>query len=144
MINNSKFIYTIYIRTSPERIWAAITNPFLCKQFWGYENVSDWKEGSTWKHLADDNKRSIKFIGKILKVTPKELMLTWADFNNIEDTSQVTFKIYTVKEAVCLKVIHTNFQVGSKMQEQIKDGWPRVLSSLKSFLETGKALKTWN
>ncbi len=71
-------------------------------------------------------------------------MLTWTDPDNLEDNSRVTFKIGTAKEAVCLKVMHDNFKVGSKMPEMVKDGWPRVLSSMKSYLETGRALITWD
>ena len=144
MINHSKFIYITYIRTTPERIWAAITNPHLTKQFWGYENISDWKEGSPWKHVDNYNKRTVKLVGKILRITPKELILTWASPTNLEDSSQVTFKIKSIKEAVCLQVTHNNFKIGSKTPDMIKDGWPRVLSSMKSFLETGRALITWD
>jgi uncharacterized protein YndB with AHSA1/START domain len=144
MNNSSKFIYIIYIRTTQERIWAAITNPHLTRQFWGHENISDWKEGSKWQHIADDNKRTIKLVGKIIKFRPKELMLTWANPANLEDNSHVTFKIEHTKEAICLKVIHSDFKVGSKMLDMIKIGWPRVLSSMKSFLETGRALITWD
>ena len=144
MINNSKFIYIIYIRTTPERVWAAITNPHLTKQFWGHENISDWKEGSTWKHIADDNKRTVKLVGEVLKVRPRELVLTWADPSNLEDNSHVSFKMELAKEAVCLKVTHNNFKVGSKISDRVKDGWPRVLSSMKSFLETGRGLITWS
>ena len=145
MINSSKFIYIIHIRTTPERIWAAITNPHLTRQFWGHENISDWKEGSDWQHVEVYHRPKLKLVGEVIKAVPQKLLiLTWADPHNLPDNSQVTFEIKCAKDVVCLKVIHNNFKVGSKMFGRIKDGWPRVLSSMKSFLETGRPLITWN
>ena len=145
MINSSKFIYIIHIRTTPERIWAAITNPHLTRQFWGHENISDWQEGSDWRHVADGNKPTVKLVGEVIKAVPQRLLiLTWADPRDLQDNSRVTFDIESIDDAVRLRVIHKNFKVGSKMFERIKDGWPRVLSSMKSFLETGRPLITWN
>ncbi len=79
--------------------------------------------------------------GKVVEsVPPRHLVLTWADPANEADVSRVTFEIEPVGDEVRLDVIHGNFQPGSDMVKRVSGGWPRVLSSLKSFLETGKGL----
>ena len=143
-LNNSKFVYIIYIRTTPERIWDSITKPELTRQYWGYENISEWKLGYDWQHVFADNKRKLKQIGEVIKVIPRKLLrLSWVDPHNLNDSSQVTFEIESIN-GIRLKVTHNNFKSGSKMFEQIKDRWPKVLFSMKSFLENGKPLITWN
>ena len=67
-------------------------------------------------------------------------MLSWADPDNIKDISRVTYEIEIVKDTVCLTVTHDQLKAGSKMPGRVNGGWPRVLSSLKTFLETGKGL----
>jgi uncharacterized protein YndB with AHSA1/START domain len=74
-------------------------------------------------------------------VPPKRLVLTWAEPGNEADVSRVTFQIEPVEDEVRLDVIHGEFNPGSDMVQRVSGGWPRVLSSLKSFLETGKPLK---
>jgi uncharacterized protein YndB with AHSA1/START domain len=137
-----ELIYTTYIRTTPEKLWNAITNPEFARQYWGgNENVSDWKPGSNWMHVTGDAERLIRVTGKVVEsVPPKRLVLTWADPANEADVSCVTFEIEPVDDTVRLDVIHGDFQPGSDMVNKVSGGWPRVLSSLKSFLETGHAL----
>lgn len=140
---NADFSYTTYIKTTPEKIWNAITEPKLTTQYWGHKNVSDWKKGSAWQHVAEDGK-SVKLVGEVLESVPsKRLVLSWADPADKTDNSRVTFGIEPVEDMVRLNVIHGNFKANSTMPERIAIGWPRVLSSMKSFLETGKPLKTW-
>ncbi|HWD21426.1 MAG TPA: SRPBCC family protein [Verrucomicrobiae bacterium] len=142
-MTNPEFIYTTYIRTTPEKVWNAITNPEFTRQYWGgYENVSDWKPGSKWAHVANDAARSVMVGGKVEESVPlKRLVLTWASPSNEADVSRVTFEIEAIEDMVRLNVIHGDFKPGSDMKEKISGGWPRVLSSLKSLLETGAALK---
>ncbi len=145
MTYNSKFIYSIYIRATPKMIWDAITNPKIALKYWRHANISSWSQGSTWTHVANDNGSTVMLVGEVLEVVPHKLLaLTWIDPADIEDKSCVTFKIERIKEAACLKVTHSNFKIKSKMFENIKIGWPRVLSSMKSYLETGKALIIWD
>jgi uncharacterized protein YndB with AHSA1/START domain len=135
-----KLVYTTYIRSTPKKTWDAITKPEFTRQYWaGIANVSDWKKGSPWQHLADGNEVWIQ--GEVVESTPpKRLVLTWADPDALKDKSRVTFEIEPIQDMVCLTVTHDNFKTGSKMAGKVALGWPRVLSSLKSFLETGQGL----
>jgi uncharacterized protein YndB with AHSA1/START domain len=138
---NPEFVYTTYIKTTPEKLWAAITNPEFTRQYWGHDNISDWKKGSDWKHSSADGKTT-KIVGKVVESTPsKRLVLTWASPENRSDESQVVFDISTVEDMCRLEIVHS--KLSAKMGTAVSNGWPRVLSSLKSFLETGKALSTW-
>lgn len=142
IMTKPELVYTTYIRTTPEKLWNAITNPEFARQYWGgNENVSDWKPGSKWVHVTGDEQRAIRVTGKVVEsVPPKRLVLTWADPANEADVSRVTFEIEPIGDEVRLDVIHGDFKPGSDMVQKVSGGWPRVLSSLKSFLETGKAL----
>ena len=135
-------IYTTYIKTTPEKLWAAITNPEFARQYWGGNaNISDWKKGSTWQHVAKDKNDAVYVVGKVLESTPsKQLVLSWAEPANTADESRVTFNIEPVADMVRLVVTHGNFKPGSMMADKVAGGWPLVLSSLKSYLETGNAI----
>ena len=135
-----KLVYTTLIRTTPKKLWAAITKPEFTRQYWGeMTNVSDWKKGSKWEHHNPDHE--VWVTGKVVEsIPPKRLVLTWADPDDLADKSRVTFEIETIEDMVCLTVTHGNFKAGSTMAGKVSWGWPRVLSSMKSFLETGKGL----
>lgn len=136
-----EFIYTTYIRATPQKVWDAITTPEFTRQYWGADNVSDWKPGSKWQHVINDEKRSIRIVGKVVEsVPPERLVLTWADPGDESDVSRVTFEIEPLDDMVRLNVIHGDFKPGSEMVNKVSKGWPRVLSSLKSLLETGQSL----
>ena len=133
-------VYSTFIRTTPKKLWAAITKPEFTRQYWGgMTNVSDWKKGSKWEHHNPENE--VWITGKVVEsVLPKRLVLTWADPDDLKDRSRVTFEIEKIEDMVCLTVTHDSFKDGSKMAGKVAGGWPRVLSSLKTFLETGKGL----
>jgi uncharacterized protein YndB with AHSA1/START domain len=143
----TKFVYVTYISSSPDRIWQALTEPAITRQYWAHENVSDWKPGSKWEHVRDDDARTIALTGKVIESDPpKRLILTWADPADAADTTKhtrVTFELEPVEKMVRLTVTHDQLEEGSETQRKIVNGWPRVLSSLKSFLETGQPLDTW-
>lgn len=135
-----KLVYKTYIRSTQEKTWDAISKPEFTRQYWnGMANVSDWKKGSKWEHLNPDNE--IWITGEVVECTPPtRLVLTWADPDDLEDKSRVIFEIEKIEDLVCLTVTHDQFKAGSKMVDKVSSGWPRVLSSMKSFLETGKGL----
>lgn len=134
------FVYTTYIKSTPEKVWHAITTPEFTRQYWGQQLVSDWKTGSEWRMLRDSDS-SLNVIGKVLEsMPPNHLVLSWAEADKLTDESQVVFEIETVEDFVRLNVTHS--QLSSYMSGRISQGWPRVLASLKSILETGKALST--
>ena|SRR5579864_1269736 len=146
-MKGEKFVYVTYIATTPERVWEALVDGRLTRQYWGHENVSDWKEGSQWQHVADDGKGTVKLVGEVLEShPPRRLVMTWAEPADAADKarhSRVAMDIEAVGDMVRLTITHDELEAGSDMLRGITDGWPRVLSSLKSFLETGKPLKTW-
>ena len=136
------FVYTTYIKTTPEKLWKAITNPEFARQYWGgHVNVSDWKKGSTWRHEDTNNGNALRLGGEVLEIAPpKRLVLSWVDPQDATDASRVSFDIDVVAGLVRLVITHGGFKVESEMAGKVSMGWPLVLSSLKSFLETGEAI----
>jgi uncharacterized protein YndB with AHSA1/START domain len=146
-MNPAEFVYVVYIATTPEAVWKALTEGDVTRKYWGHENISDWRVGSRWDHRPADGTGKVLLTGKVLEIVPpRRLVLTWAEPADAADAtkhSRVTFEIEPVADMVRLTVTHDELEAGSKMQRSIAEGWPRVLSSLKSFLETGRALDTW-
>lgn len=144
-MDKPSFVYTTYIRSTPKKVWAAITEPKFTRQYWaGASNVSDWKKGSRWEHVFAEEKDPVAVTGQVLESSPpKRLVLSWIDPDNTKDKSRVTIEIQPDGEMVCLVVTHDNFQAKSDMVRKVSSGWPRVLSSLKSFLETGEGLEVF-
>ena len=137
----TKFVYVTYIVSTPEKIFAAITRPEIARQYWGHENVSDWQTGSDWQHVRADAERPVRIVGKVLACDPpRRLVLTWASPADPAAHSRVTCEIEPFENMARLTVTHDELPAGSKMASDIGNGWPRVLSSLKSFLETGHGL----
>lgn len=146
-MTSEKFVYVTYIAATPEKVWKALLDGEMTRQYWGRENVSDWKPGSKWEHRRFDEARTVDLVGKVVEcVPPRRLVMTWADLADAADTtkhSRVAIDIETVGDMVRLTVTHDEFTPGTDMLRKISNGWPRVLSSLKSFLETGRPLNTW-
>ena len=139
-----EFVYVTYIRSTAEKVFDAITKPEIARQYWQHENVSDWKPGSRWEHVRSNDERAVRLIGDVVECDPpKRLIMTWAGASDYEDRSshsRVTFDIEPFEDMVRLTVTHDELQSGSEMAAGISQGWPRVLSSLKSLLETGEAI----
>lgn len=141
---NPDQIYTTYIRTTPEKLWAALTNPEFTRQYWfGNTHVSDFKKGSAWQHVGTESK-NVFVQGKVLESNPpKSLALSWAEPAAPKNESRVDFVIEPIEEGmVKLTVTHSGFEKDSEMARKVGGGWPLVLSSLKSFLETGNGFTT--
>lgn len=139
----TSFVYVTYIRSTPEKVFEAITKPEVARRYWGHENISDWKPGSRWEHVRDNDERTIELVGDVVEVSPpSRLVVTWANASQSADPaaySRVTFEIEKQHEdMIRLTVTHDELEAGSGMAKGISKGWPVVLSSLKSFLETGR------
>jgi len=142
-VSNDKFVYVTYIATTPQKVWDAIVKGELTRQYWKHENISDWKPGSKWQQVADDGKRTVKLVGQVLEsVQNKRLAMTWGEIAAADKAKQsrVTIDIETDGNMVRMTVTHE--ELAPEMWQKISQGWPRVLSSLKSFLETGVPLDT--
>ncbi|CAN7183853.1 SRPBCC family protein [Brevundimonas sp. LjRoot202] len=138
------FVYVTYIASTAEKVFEAITRPELARRYWGHENVSDWKPGSKWEHVRANDERTVELVGEVVETSPPtRLVITWANASQAADPdaySRVTFDIEPYDDMVRLTVSHDELQAGSGMANGVQKGWPVVLSSLKSFLETGRGL----
>lgn len=140
---SASFIYVTYIRATPEQVFEAIIKPEIALRYWGHANVSDdWQPGSTWKHVRASDANVVDLAGTVLESDPpRRLVLSWSNESQQHDpahTSTVAFDIEPALDGVKLTVTHTDLQPGSGMLAGISKGWPMVLSSLKSLLETGQ------
>jgi uncharacterized protein YndB with AHSA1/START domain len=140
----TSFVYVTYIRSTPQKVFEAITRPEIARRFWGHENVSDWKPGSSWQHVRANEQRTVELVGKVIEVAPPtRLVITWANASQADDPasySRVRFDIAAYEDMVRLTVTHDELEAGSGMAKGIQQGWPIVLSSLKSLLETGQGI----
>lgn len=143
-MNKAKQVYVTYIRSTPEKVWDAITNPEMTRQYWGYNQASEWKPGAAWEHRRISDPSVAHVAGQVIETAPpKRLVVTWAnaaDVNNPDKVSRVTFELENLEDVVCLTVTHSELEPESDMLRGISRGWPLVLSSLKSLLETGKPI----
>jgi uncharacterized protein YndB with AHSA1/START domain len=143
--DNQDFVYVTYIKTSPEKLWDALTKPEFTRQYWfGIDVACEWKIGSPMTYLKDGE---AMVQGKVLAADrPKLLSYTFREAKgdaSHEPPTKVTLEIEPElgTETVRLTVTHTDFVPDSKHRPKISGGWPAVLSGLKSFLETGKTLQ---
>ena len=140
--------FVTFIASTPEKVWNALIDPAETRKYWQHENRSDWKPGSRWEHYDPYGEQSIDLVGKVAEFTPpSRMVLTWAfaeDEGREGAHSRVTFTVEPCRGVVRLAVAHEKLEPGSEMEEGIVDGWPKVLSSLKTLLETGAPLpKLW-
>jgi uncharacterized protein YndB with AHSA1/START domain len=140
----TSFVYVTYILSTPEKVFEAITKPDIARRYWGHENVSDWNPGSGWEHIRASDERTVELVGKVIEVSPPtRLVISWANASQAADPasySRVTFEIEEYENMVRLTVAHDELEADSGMAKGISKGWPVILSSLKSFLETGRGL----
>ncbi len=140
----TSFAYTTYVLSTPQKVFEAITKADIARRYWGHENVSDWKPGSKWEHIRANDERTVELVGQVIEVSPpSRLVISWANASQASDPasySRVTFEIEEYESMARLIVTHDGLKAGSGMENGIKKGWPIVLSSLKSFLETGRSI----
>jgi uncharacterized protein YndB with AHSA1/START domain len=141
---SEKFVYVIYIRTTPEMLWDALTKPEFTRAYWCETwQDSDWKAGSPWRLMIPDGR--VGDSGEVLEIErPHRLVLSWRnEFTAMKEEgySRATFDLEPVGATVKLTVTHEIEQEGSKFIAGVSKGWPHILSSLKSLLETGHALE---
>jgi uncharacterized protein YndB with AHSA1/START domain/DNA-binding transcriptional ArsR family regulator len=142
MADRPSYVYVTYIESSPERVWAALTDPDLTAQYWGHSNVSDWQPGSAWEHRRTDGSGLADVAGTVLEsAPPRRLVITFdpPGDRTPPGPSTVTFDIEPYHEIVRLTVTHQNLADEAALQA-ISAGWPAVLANLKSLLETGHVL----
>jgi uncharacterized protein YndB with AHSA1/START domain len=143
-MDKPSFVYVTYIAATAEAVWNAIVDPKIAAPYWGNVNLSDWKIGSKWEHRDGDANGKLRLVGNVVEVEPyTRLVMTWAfpeDANDIRKHSRVTFDIKPLDNVVRLTVTHVDLEAGSRMHDGISEGWPKVLSSMKSYLEHGEAL----
>jgi uncharacterized protein YndB with AHSA1/START domain len=141
-MSKPQFVYVVYIASTPDKVFKALTDKKMSEQYWfGFAVTSDWKVGSSFSLVKDGR---VMDTGKVLICDPpRRLSYTFhPEHSGVENEkpSCVTFELEEVNGQVRLTMVHDDFEDGSKVFGMIQIGWPSVLSSLKSLLETGKAL----
>tara|TARA_R110000772_G_scaffold41803_6_gene97413 strand:- start:861 stop:1364 length:504 start_codon:yes stop_codon:yes gene_type:complete len=138
------FVYTIFIAASAEKVWNGLIDREMTKAYWGHYNESDWKQGSRWDHVRSDGSGKIDTRGRIIEIDPpRKMVWSWAfdsDADNPAKLSIVTYELVPLGPDTKLTVIHSELEPGSDMDKGVREGWPAVLSNLKSLLEAGKTL----
>jgi uncharacterized protein YndB with AHSA1/START domain/DNA-binding transcriptional ArsR family regulator len=159
-MSSPAFSYTTFIRTTPAQLWQGLTDPAFTRRYWGgTEFETDWKKGSTMTLRNGDLDLEVSDPEQIvLESDPyRRLSYTWHTFTDdwarayhiddefyarvaAERRSRVTFDIEDLGRLVKLTVVHDGFDPGSAVLEGVSGGWPAIISSLKSLLETGEVL----
>ena len=140
-MSKPSFVYVTYIRSTPEKVWQALTDPVTMRKYWfGAFAETDWKPGSPWTLKFDDGR--VADAGEILEAEPpKRLVIRWRNEwkpeIKAEGWSRCTMTIEPHQGAVQLTIRHELEGEGTKFIEAVSGGWPRILSNLKSLLETG-------
>ena len=141
---DSTFIYVTYIRTTPEELWRALTTPEFVSRYWlGATAEAEWRKGGAWKLVFADGR--VADAGEIVDFEPPRLLAIkwrneWSEEFKAEGWSMCTMKLEQVDQAVKLTVSHTMPRENAKFIGAVGGGWPRILSNLKSLLETGQVV----
>jgi uncharacterized protein YndB with AHSA1/START domain len=142
-MSKPEYIYVVYIQASCEKVWDALIDPEMNKEYWGRHcNISDWKVGSRWEHADYDDRTQVRVAGTVIESNrPHRLVLTWAAPEHLGDPDKMSKVTFTIEEqfgSSKLTVIHS--ELDTEMLKAISGGWPPILSSLKTLLETGESL----
>ncbi len=145
-ILNSSFDYVTYIRTTPEKLWEAITDNRFIRQYWfGAITQCEWKKGSSWRMLHPDGR--LMDSGEILEIDPpRRIVIRWQNEWHpefmAEGPSRCTIELVPMDSAVKLTITHEMERADSKFIAAISAAWPLTLSNLKSLLEAGEIAVT--
>ncbi len=140
--DRSRFVYVTYIRTSAAKLWEALTEPRFIRQYWFDTIVEcEWKVGAPWKMVRGDG--ALTDSGEILEIDPPRRMVIrwrneWSPELKAEGASRCTIELEPVDQSVKLTITHEIERPGSKFIDAVSGGWPRIMSNLKSLLETGE------
>lgn len=144
--NQSSFVYVTFVRTTPERLWSALTTADFMKEYWfGVHFKTAWKAGAQWEMVYPDGR--VTDSGEIEEFDPpKQLVLKWRHELRpelkAEGFARCTISLEPISDAVKLTITHTINRADSKLIEAVSGGWPQILSNLKSLIETGKVVLT--
>jgi uncharacterized protein YndB with AHSA1/START domain len=144
--DQSEFVYVTFIRTTPEKLWSALTDANQMKEYWfGMHIHTEWRAGAEWQMVFPDGR--VADTGEILELErPKRIQLKWRnEFRpelKAEGFALCTMDLEPVGAAVRLTITHSIERAESKFILAVSGGWPKVLSNLKSLLETGQIVLT--
>ncbi len=145
MSDRPSFVYVVYIASTPDKVWRALTDGEFTREYWGGRSIeSAWTPGAPYTlRKLDGNDYMAK--GKVLEIDPpKRLVLSWTfdAGGQPSPSSRVTFTVSPAGPSnVRLMIVHEEDEPGSRVPDEVREGWSAILSSLKSLLETGRALE---
>jgi uncharacterized protein YndB with AHSA1/START domain len=141
MKDRNRFVYVTFIRTTPAKLWEALTDPKFMRQYW-FDSAAEcaWTKGAPWKLVRSDG--TVTDTGEILEIDPPKRMVIrwtneWSPELKAEGASRCTMELEPVDKAVKLTITHEIDRDESKFIPAVSGGWPKVLSNLKSLIETG-------
>jgi uncharacterized protein YndB with AHSA1/START domain len=143
-MDRPRHVYQVFIRTTPERLWQAITDPAFTERYFFQTRVdAAWRRGSAVQYWMADGRLAVE--GEVVEVDPPRRLVTTWSFRYSDDLagdppSRVTWEIEPLGETCKLTLVHDDFASETPTFRSVGQGWPMVLSSLKSLLETGEPL----
>jgi uncharacterized protein YndB with AHSA1/START domain len=143
-MNKPQFVYVIYIAAEPEKVWQALTDPTMTEKYWFGFRVDASAKAGEYMTARSPSGQEAHHDPIIESDPPRRLSYAWKPlFKGMPDErpSRVTFELVPFKEQTRLTIVHDEFEEGSKILPMISGGWPAVLSSMKSFIETGRGLQ---
>jgi uncharacterized protein YndB with AHSA1/START domain len=142
----SSFTYVTFIRTTPEKLWSALTDPEQMKDYWlGMHMKTEWKIGADWQLLFPDGR--VADTGEIIEFDkPRRIVLKWRNEFvpelKAEGYTRCAIDLEPADKVVKLTITHTIERADSEFIRKVSGGWPKILSNLKSMLETGSVVLT--
>ena len=143
-MSGSRFVYVTFIRTTPEKLWEALTKPEFTRKYWfGVTLDCTWKTGASWRMVFEDG--SVADAGELLDCDPpRRMVINWRHEMRpelkAEGYSRCVMELEPLGDATKLTITHTMERGESKLIEAVSGGWPLILSNLKALLETGSVV----